>query len=111
MDDAGVVAAVEELAERGAGLFPGFGGQALYSLCSVLPLSGQGDGCEVGNCEVLLEGPGLEVTLVATKDIAPGEGLVLCDGEDGEEDEDEDEVEEEEEEEEEGGPPAKRSRR
>lgn len=53
----------------------------------MLPLSGSGEpGCEGGgNCEVMLEGPGMEVTLVATRDIAPGEGLVLCDG--GEEEE------------------------
>ena len=30
--------------------------------------------------QVVLGGPGLDVALVATRDIAPGEGLVLCDG-------------------------------
>jgi hypothetical protein len=96
---------VEEVAAMASDLLPTFEGRVLYPTISTIPRARYG---WPPNCEVLFVGPGLEATLVATQDIASGEGLMFGeevnddeggegDGEGEESDEDEEFGEEEEE--------------
>jgi hypothetical protein len=65
------VTAVADMASKH---FPAFSGRVLYPTILTLPKARHG---WQANCEVLFVGPGLEATLVATRDLEPGEGLMF----------------------------------
>ena len=66
-------------------LLPSFDGRALYRVAGSLPMS------DSPSCEVQLTGPGLELSVIALRDLQPGDMLTLGTGGDDDDGEEEQE--------------------